>query len=46
VIGAGKIVERGTHRELLLTSDLYTSLFRDQLVHELSAPLVEAEFSH
>jgi ATP-binding cassette subfamily B protein len=37
VLGDGRIVDRGTHSELLLTSDLYTSLFRDQLVHELSS---------
>jgi ATP-binding cassette, subfamily B, bacterial len=42
VLGDGRIVDRGTHGELLLTSDLYTSLFRDQLVHELSSSVTSS----
>ena len=37
VLENGRIVDRGTHSELLSQSPVYTSLFKQQLVHGLSA---------
>ena len=42
VVEAGRIVQRGTHAELLAQGGLYADLYRTQFLPDVPAPLVDA----